>query len=1322
MSNNIGVILSRAKPVEITTLGSVLAWLSIDSSYDGTKLIACDSRNYMYTSTDSGVTWRQVQIAQDWRVVASSYSGTVLAGVSSNTRGFYVSTNSGVTWSQRITDGTGRSWSGVSISSNGSIIFLCGNGARTKEIFKSTDSGVNWVSQAVGGSLAWERIKVSSNGNYVIACSSGVGGAVYTSSDSGVNWKRQIDTIQRDYNCIAISDDGQILCASTNNGTFYISTNSGVTWVTRALFSTPASISLSSSGNKLVTCVANNGLIYESNDFGQTRITRMTPRKWSCVKILHSNQNIILATEGRENGSSFDSGNIFRIDVDPLIFTDIGSVFKPYSSGNKQPMGIYRLSTYNNWIKQTASGNRKWQSITSSSDGSKLAACINGGYIYTSTDSGATWLDRINAGSQPWTFITSSSNGSILTACVSNGYIWRSTNSGESWTQQASIRNWKAITSSSDGTKIFACEFGQYIWRSINSGLTWRARVDLYDWTSIVCSSNGLIVAATIGNGNIWISNDTGNTWSEKTSSGIRNWSSITSSSNGNLLAACVNGGYIYTSTDSGQSWRENTSSGSRNWYGIASSSNGLILSACANNDFIYTSTNAGQSWIKELFSISNNWYGIASSSLGVNAAACAQNNYIYTQTAPINPDIGLDFNLYKSTNSRLSISTGIFKNETFPYNTKNIAGPLLTPTPPSYTYSTKIYSLSSSSDGTILVAASANSIFKSNDSGRTWYSIPSMFEPKDYGTGFSYGGVAISNNGNVIAAIASTTYLFISTNGGNTWLYKSLASLPGIPVNNGGFRVLLNDDGSKIIVGGVWTLMSTNGGNTWKNIAAAYGGNCQATPDFNVIITGGFNDPLYITKNGTTFTLLGHSTIFPTGNYNQYTFACSSNGEKIAISFINVVTEVAYTNSIYLSTNTGDTWRRVENLPTSTPGIAWRDISLSSDGMTITICARGMIARSTDFGDSWSIIQNEDINWFKVISKVGTNIVASNNYGLTYVSTNSGTSYELTRMPLYQRLTVKGVALSYDGTKIGAIIANGIYISTDRGNSWTNSSIPMSDCFDMAASYDFSVLIADDLSGNVITSTDSGVNWMIQTTLGSKNWSGSCVSGDGNVLGVCESSGYIWISNDKGQTWNQRADSTTWRYIQSSYEGTILIAGRSNNKLWRSIDSGVNWGPITNSPTITGNWGGLHMSNTGEQIIACDQVKGASQSTLIYFFKSIDSGETWIGFSLPTNMGHNHYFYGSNSDANYFAGSADGKIIITGRNSSNLHVSANSGYTFLPRRLAFDATYKALAVSGDGTTVAIGTTTYYTQFLQFYLSNDFINEGVDINTYYEKI
>ena len=71
-----------------------------------------------------------------------------------------------------------------------------------------------------------------------------------------------------------------------------------------------------------------------------------------------------------------------------------------------------------------------WSSITSSADGTKLAAVVSGGSIYTSADSGATWTQQTDAGSRYWTSIASSADGTRLAVGVYGGPIYLATTEG----------------------------------------------------------------------------------------------------------------------------------------------------------------------------------------------------------------------------------------------------------------------------------------------------------------------------------------------------------------------------------------------------------------------------------------------------------------------------------------------------------------------------------------------------------------------------------------------------------------------------------------------------------------------------------------------------------------------------------------------------------------------------------------------------------------------------------------------------------------------------------------------------------------------------
>lgn len=205
-------------------------------------------------------------------------------------------------------------------------------------------------------------------------------------------------------------------------------------------------------------------------------------------------------------------------------------------------------------------GRRAWAEMAVSSDGQRLAAAVSGGYIYTSSDGGATWTERTAAGSRYWQSIASSSDGQRLAATVPGGYIYTSSDGGATWDERTSgaIRNWRSIASSSDGQRL----------------------------------------AATVSGGYIYTSSDGGATWDERASGGVRNWASIASSSDGQKLAAAVPSGYIYTSGDGGATWNERTSAGSGYWRSIASSGDGQVL---AITSMVYSagqiSNDGGATW-----------------------------------------------------------------------------------------------------------------------------------------------------------------------------------------------------------------------------------------------------------------------------------------------------------------------------------------------------------------------------------------------------------------------------------------------------------------------------------------------------------------------------------------------------------------------------------------------------------------------------------------------------------------------------------------------------------------------------------------------------
>lgn len=281
--------------------------------------------------------------------------------------------------------------------------------------------------------------------------------------------------------------------------------------------------------------------------------------------------------------------------------------------------------------------SRNWQGgIASSADGTKLAAAVYGGQIYTSTDSGATWTARETA--RNWRCIASSANGTKLAACVvGGGQIYTSTDSGVTWTARATNRSWYSIASSADGTKLAAVANGSQIYTSTDSGVTWVARESNRGWMSIASSADGSKLAAVDGDwgGKIYTSTDSGVTWTARDVTGL--WRCITSSADGNKLAA-VQSGAIYTSNDGGVTWTNRpTGVGAiGTLLSITTSTDGSTLAAGGYDTQIYISTDSGVTWTAR--EGSRIWTSIALSAGGTKLTAAGLNTQIHTSSAVTAP------------------------------------------------------------------------------------------------------------------------------------------------------------------------------------------------------------------------------------------------------------------------------------------------------------------------------------------------------------------------------------------------------------------------------------------------------------------------------------------------------------------------------------------------------------------------------------------------------------------------------------------------------------------------------------------------------------
>jgi hypothetical protein len=208
------------------TAGPQSGFYSIATSSNGTVLAQGVGNNYVYVSTNSGVSWTTNldDTTRGWNDIAMSGSGAKIAVADLN-GSTWVSTNSGLNWTERAIPSNNGVYT-VAYTRDGTKLYA----AVGSNIFQSTTDGVSWT-QIASASFTVVGLAVSDDGNKVLSLLNGQG--VYVGTYSGSwSWVPYLSSgVSPQFLKCAISGDGTKMAIAINSETLRYSTNSGVTWV-----------------------------------------------------------------------------------------------------------------------------------------------------------------------------------------------------------------------------------------------------------------------------------------------------------------------------------------------------------------------------------------------------------------------------------------------------------------------------------------------------------------------------------------------------------------------------------------------------------------------------------------------------------------------------------------------------------------------------------------------------------------------------------------------------------------------------------------------------------------------------------------------------------------------------------------------------------------------------------------------------------------------------------------------------------------------------------------------------------------------------------
>jgi hypothetical protein len=241
----------------------------------------------------------------------------------------------------------------------------------------------------------------------------------------------------------------------------------------------------------------------------------------------------------------------------------------------------------------------------------------------------------------------------------------------------------------------------------------------------------------------------------------------------------------------------------------------------------------------------------------------------------------------------------------------------------------------------------------------------------------------------------------------------------------------------------------------------------------------------------------------------------------------------------------------------------------------------------------------------------------------------------------------------------------DGIYLSTDNGNSWTllNSSI---NTWSLAISG--SNIFAGTQNTGVYVSTDNGNSWNTgsdsnSTGLPNNTVKSLVIKGDTILAGTYGGDG-VYFSTNNGGNWTAIGTGLTYTYVFSvAVHGNNIFAGTAGEGLFLTTNNGSTWNAVNNGFSSTATV--YVMATKGDTIFA-----GGDMG--LYF--TTNNGNSWTPVNILTNYDVKSI---SIKGSNIIIGTIEGAYLSTDNGASwaDVHYGLPSRYTEY-ESVAFDGSY----------------------------------------------
>jgi photosystem II stability/assembly factor-like uncharacterized protein len=440
---------------------------------------------------------------------------------------------------------------------------------------------------------------------------------------------------------------------------------------------------------------------------------------------------------------------------------------------------------------------------------------------------------------------------------------------------------------------------------------------------------------------------------------------------------------------------------------------------------------------------------------------------------------------------------------------------------------------------------------------------------------------------------VGDSGYIFKSVNNGESWTNKSYS----------GSKVFLhatearNKDNAWAAGDSGIILYTTNGGTSWtkqnntntqriRDIAwarqSAYAcgdsGTLMRGTFFGVSGWGKYSIPVRFPLRGISMDTTNVYAVGDSGYILRHSFLDevivadtvfnSSITYYDVASWENYVIVVGSDGTIRRSNDTGFTW----TTPASHATESITHVELASDfessGVVWAVGEDGLFLRSANYGVTWARLDSGPRG---VINAIGRSpngkMYGTSNAGIVYTSTNEGISWRRDSIIV---IGARLLDIDFDENGFGLLSTydNKVLRTLDSGKTWTAHTIANSGILILGVSTDGSNGLACGSTGKIYLTTNKGNTWSIKTS------NTTDVLYDIELKGAraisCGEQGSIVYSTNSGSTWTKVTSGTSARLQRAGFAGTSavgVIVARGGG-IHRTTNGGSSWASVTSGTT----------------------------------------------------------------------------------------------------------------------------------------------------------